>query len=175
VRPPARKSRRQRRRKLNRYAAALTKNRSAADDLVQETMLRALEFQTSFRGEHVYAWLCTICRSRFMVSRRIKKTYREVEDPDGLHAQFLADDRPDPDSALDAAAALPAVFSLPEQYRVPLLRAAGGETCGQIAAAFGIPLGTTKNRIFRAREMLRDRFAAAGYDLPSPASAGGPI
>src|SRR5215210_2112156 len=74
---------------LRAFAISLSGNVDAADDLVQETILRGLSHLDSFQpGTNLQAWLFTILRNQFHTSFRKRK--REVEDPDGTMASFLS-------------------------------------------------------------------------------------
>src|SRR3979411_1531189 len=73
---------------LRAFAISLSRNVDRADDLVQETLLRAIDNIDSFpRGTKMSAWLCTILRNLFRSEYR--KRRREVEDPDGNYASTL--------------------------------------------------------------------------------------
>ena len=70
---------------LRAFALSLVGDASRADDLVQETVLRAWARQELFiPGSNLKAWLCTILRNQFYTD--LRKTRREVEDVDGTHA-----------------------------------------------------------------------------------------
>ena len=83
---------------LRAFAVSLTRNRSAADDLVQETILRAWSSFDSFApGTILRAWLFTILRNVFYSD--LRKHRRDVQDSDGIHAARLSQ-KPDHDGHL---------------------------------------------------------------------------
>jgi RNA polymerase sigma-70 factor, ECF subfamily len=145
---------------LYNFAMYLTRNPPAADDLVQETYLRAFRFAHRFQpGTHLRAWLFQILRNTFLTFYRVGE--REVavaEDgvPDWDVPMFH--DAPD-DTALvsDAHTDLErALARLPEEFRsVLLLAEVEGMPLEDVARIMGCPVGTVKSRIFRAKERLR--------------------
>lgn len=161
---------------LQRAARAITRNSSDADDLVQETLLRAIRFADRFkRGTNLTAWLRTILRNtainQFRRSKR-RPTSFATEDGQDLLAQIEA--RPaaalqvEPDEFEENADAFSepvrdAVQALPEKYRrVFLLSALGGYKYREIAEQIGIPVGTVMSRLHRARQALQQRMVTTG-------------
>lgn len=138
---------------LKRYAMSLTKNPDRAEDLVQDTALRALDHRDKFTpGTNLDAWLITICRNTWLHQRR--KGWREIPDFDGLlTAAVPASD--DPLATLQAKQGLEAFHELPEAQRRPMQLHADGVEIMDIAAIVGVPDGTIKSRMHRGREALR--------------------
>ena len=145
---------------LYNFAVYLTRNPPEADDLVQETYLRAFRFAHRFQpGTHLRAWLFQILRNTFLTFYRVRE--REValaEDgvPDWDVPMFH--DAPDDDSrAMEAHTDLErAMRRLPEEFRTVLLLAeVGGIPLEEVARIMACPVGTVKSRIFRAKERLR--------------------
>jgi RNA polymerase sigma-70 factor (ECF subfamily) len=145
---------------LYNFAMYLTRSPQEADDLVQETYLRAFRFSHRFQpGTHLRAWLFQILRNTFLTFYRIRE--REValaEDgvPDWDTPMFH--DAPDDDGrALEAHTDLErAMRHLPEEFRTVLLLAeVEGLPLEEVARIMACPVGTVKSRIFRAKERLR--------------------
>ncbi|QPF81648.1 sigma-70 family RNA polymerase sigma factor [Bradyrhizobium genosp. L] len=143
---------------LRRFALALTRNTDRAEDLVQDTLLRALDHRAKFTpGTNLDAWLTTICRNTWYHQRR--KGWREIPDADGLiAANRTASD--DPQAVLEAKQGLDAFHALPDAWRHPMQLHADGMEVTAIAALVGVPDGTIKSRMNRGRAALRAATAA---------------
>ncbi len=146
---------------LHRLALALTANRSRADDLVQETFLRALRYFSSYQGDDFKPWMAAIMRN----IHRSKTAPTPVSTEDEWLAE-LPDPAPTPEQrALTAerAQALRGLMAgLPETLReVLILREYGDLSYAQIAATLAIPIGTVMSRLSRARDDLRKAWLAA--------------
>jgi RNA polymerase sigma-70 factor, ECF subfamily len=140
---------------LRAFAMTFTGNRDRADDLVQDTLLRAWTYSDSFeRGTNLEAWLFTILRNLFHTEYR--KRRREVEDGDGSYAARL-NTHPDQHSHLDYEDFLNALPKLPpDQREALLLVGAQGMSYEEAAAICNVPLGTIKSRVNRARTKLAE-------------------
>ena len=140
---------------LRAFAVSLTRNPSSADDLVQETIVKAWTNIDKFSvGTNMRAWLFTILRNTFYSERR--KRRREVSDPDGLHAATLSV-RPDHDGKLALRDFRVAFDQLtPEHREVLTLVGALGFSYEEAAATIGVAVGTVKSRASRARLRLCD-------------------
>lgn len=138
---------------LRAFAISLTRNLPAADDLVQETIMKAWSNIDKFQpGTRMRAWLFTILRNTFYSDRR--KHRREVPDPDGLHAQSLFV-RPAHDDKLAFRDFLRAFDRLSSEHReVLILVGALDFTCEEAALTMGVAVGTVKSRTNRARVRL---------------------
>ena len=138
---------------LRAFAISLTRNPSQADDLVQDTIVKAWSNIDKFTvGTDLRAWLFTILRNTFFSDRRKKK--REVADPDGLHAQSLFD-KPHHDGRLAFADFTRAFYELSDEHReVLILVGANGYSCEEAAEMMGVAVGTVKSRTSRARNRL---------------------
>lgn len=141
--------------RLRRYAYALTRNSEAADDLVQDTLERAISRWHLWRREgSLRPWLFTIERNLFLGG--IRKTRRRGEHIGTEALEHI----PAADSAQEASAGahdvLAALDSLPEEQRSVLLLVAVEDLSYEEAAhALGVPLGTIMSRLSRAREKMR--------------------
>ncbi len=139
---------------LRRYANSLTRNRAMAEDLVQGTVLRALEKQHLFQPEtNLRAWLLTI-----MHNEHVNATRRAVRDPLFVSDEVLQNVGKPGSAAteIELHEMRSAVARLPRIQRAPLLMHwRDGMRYGEIAEALGVPLGTVQSRISRARATLR--------------------
>ncbi len=141
---------------LYRLARWLTRDPAEAEDLVQETYLRALKGAHGFAaGTNLRAWLFQILRNTFYTMFKRRAREPELKDPDTLEQLGLQAERPSGDAAagLDLQAALQ---RLPEEYRtVVVLAEIESFTMAEVAAVMDCPVGTVKSRLFRARALLR--------------------
>ncbi len=149
---------------LRAFARSLTGNRDRADDLVQETVVRALANHDKFQpGTNLHAWLVTILRNQFYSEGRKKR--REVEDVDGGFAAQLSD-IPRQDSRLEMADFMRALQLLPDEQREALiLVGASGFSYEETAEICQVRVGTVKSRVSRARARL-ENILAGGEALP---------
>jgi RNA polymerase sigma-70 factor (ECF subfamily) len=138
---------------LRAFAISLSGQVDKADDLVQDTLLRALANLHRFeRGTNLNAWLFTILRNLFHSEYR--KRRREVEDPDGAYAARLKV-QPEQGSHLDFEDFRSALSQLPSDQREALLLVgASGFSYEEAAAICGCAVGTIKSRVNRARLRL---------------------
>src|SRR3954462_5881453 len=138
---------------LRAFAISLCGNVDRADDLVQETLLRALANINSFQpGTNMSAWLFTILRNHFRSEYR--KRRREVEDGDGSYAEMLKS-HPEQHGQLELTEFREALAKLPEEQREALiLVGASGFSYEEAAEICGCAIGTVKSRVNRARTRL---------------------
>lgn len=138
---------------LRAFAISLSGNTAAADDLVQDTIVKAWSNIDKFQpGTNMQAWLFTILRNTFYSDRR--KHRREVPDPDGLHAASLFE-LPAHDGKLAFRDFHRAFSQLSAEHReVLILVGASGFSTEQTAEMIGIAVGTVKSRTSRARKRL---------------------
>src|SRR5881397_3991706 len=138
---------------LRAFAISLCGNVDRADDLVQETLLRALANIDSFqRGTNMSAWLFTILRNLFRSEYR--KRRREVEDTDGSYAERLKS-QPEQTGRVEFMEFRAALGKLPADQREALiLVGASGFSYEEAAEICGCAVGTIKSRVNRARSRL---------------------
>ena len=138
---------------LRAFAISLCGNVDRADDLVQETLLRAWANLDSFEpGTNMSAWLFTILRNLFRSEYRRRR--REVEDADGSYAESLTS-LPDQNSHLEMDEFRRALELLPTDQRESLiLVGASGFSYEEAAQICGCAVGTIKSRVNRARSRL---------------------
>lgn len=155
---------------LRAFAISLSGSRSAADDLVQEALLRAWSNWEKFRpGTSLRAWLCTILRNLYYSSYR--KRAREVQDSDGFYARQLTvpgeqEGHLDLEDLRRALATLP-----PEQREALILIGASGLSYEEAAAVCGVGIGTIKSRLSRARAKLAELLALNEPESMAPHGA----
>ena len=140
---------------LRAFALSLTREGAAADDLVQDTIVKAWTHIDKFQpGTNLRAWLFTILRNTFYSARR--KTRREVSDSDGIHAARQAT-RPEHDGRLALNDFRNAFQQLPDEQREALmLVGASGFSYEEAAAMTGVAVGTVKSRANRGRKRLAE-------------------
>jgi RNA polymerase sigma-70 factor, ECF subfamily len=137
---------------LRRLAIGLCRDGYRADDLVQETMARALANRSSFTpGTNFSAWLTVILRNFYFTSLRRS---REAEDPDDVRAKAMPCS-PTAQRLVEARELLELVDSMPIAFKEPLLLAADGASLDEIAFEMRERLGTIKSRMSRARGLLK--------------------
>lgn len=148
---------------LRAFAISLSGNVDRADDLVQETMLRALANIHSFQpGTNMSAWLFTILRNLFRSEYR--KRRREVEDVDGSYADSLKS-QPEQNGRVEFEEFRTALAKLPQDQREALiLVGASGFSYEEAAAICCCAVGTIKSRVNRARGRLVDLLAIENAD-----------
>lgn len=144
---------------LHRFALKLTADREEADDLLQETSLKALDNEdkytpdTNFKG-----WMYTIMRNIFINNYR--KTVRDqtfVDHTDNLFHLSLPQDSgfESTEGNYDLKEIRKIVNTLPKEYRVPFSMYVSGFKYREIAERLGLPIGTVKSRIFFTRQRLQ--------------------
>jgi len=135
---------------LRRYARALVGDRDGADDLVQDTLERAVRKFHLWRPGDLRAWLFSIMHNVFVNQLKARRVAPDVE----LDESFAA---PMPSvSALDLQDMQRALSTLaPEQREVVLLVALEDMSYADVSRALGIPMGTVMSRLSRGRERLR--------------------
>ncbi|WP_372421416.1 sigma-70 family RNA polymerase sigma factor [Salinarimonas chemoclinalis] len=152
---------------LRAYAVSLCGSPDRADDLVQDTLLRALAKLDRFEpGTNLRAWLFTILRNLFFSEHR--KRRHEVEDVDGMHSERLTA-LPAQQARLDLVDFRRALARLcPEQREALILVGAEGLTYEEAAGVCGVAVGTIKSRVHRARLRLSAHLGLAGEEDFAP-------
>ncbi|MER8745817.1 sigma-70 family RNA polymerase sigma factor [Mesorhizobium sp. M1004] len=152
---------------LRRYARSLTRDRTDAEDLVHDALVRAYERRDTFRsGGNLRAWLLSIVHNAFIDKMRSRRS-EAVRVEQAFHLTPASTPAPQ-EHSVRLAQVREAFFHLPEEQRSALhLVAIEGLSYQQAADASGVPLGTLMSRIGRARAALREMENAA----PSPAKS----
>ena len=163
---------------VTRFARSLTRNGSAADDLVQETFLRAYRGYASFhQGADIRRWLFSICHHAFL--RTQEREQRTVLSSDGGDAALetigaVMDHMAAQRSGLDAfvcridvgPAIQVAIEQLAAPYRVAVtLVDVEGLSYEEAAEVAAVPVGTIRSRLFRARRLLQKQLFEYARDL----------
>jgi RNA polymerase sigma-70 factor (ECF subfamily) len=160
---------------LYRTALRMTRSEADAEDLVQETYIRAFRFRDQFTlGTNMKAWLFRILTNTFINTYRRRAAQPEVTDLEGVDEfslyRRMADDRaasssPDPEAELLKGVVdtevTDALEELPEKFRTTVLLDVEGFSYKEIAEMLGIPIGTVMSRLHRGRKFLQKRL----YDL----------
>lgn len=138
---------------LRAFGLSLTARSDRADDLVQETLMKAWKYHDSFTtGTNMKAWLYTIMRNEFYTQLRKRK--REVEDADGVYSNKVAV-HGEQEGHLDMVDFTIALAKLPEDQReAVVLVGASGFSYEEAAQICGCAVGTIKSRVNRARSRL---------------------
>ncbi len=140
---------------LRRYARSLTRDESRAEDLVQDTLVRAYERHGTFRvGGNLRSWLLSILHNAFIDERRRDKAEAQrMEQVAHLTTAAAASDQ---ESRVRLLQIQQAFLRLPDEQRSALhLVAIEGLSYQEAAAALDVPLGTLMSRLGRARATLR--------------------
>ena len=152
---------------LYRVARSITRNPTDAEDLVQDTMLRAYKAILRFDGRHPRAWLLTIMRNA-QINRVRRKRPELLRDPDTAMERLADEDSGDvgPEGIVDAtfdAAVENAVGALPDKFRAVVeLVDIQGLSYQEAADALGVPTGTIMSRLHRARTRIRKHLEQSG-------------
>jgi RNA polymerase sigma-70 factor (ECF subfamily) len=160
---------------LRAFALSFSGNADRADDLVQETLVRAMANIDKFTpGTNMPAWLFTILRNRFRSEYRTRR--REVEDPEGSYLASLKSP-PEQFGRLEFKELLEALAKLPDVQREALLLvAASGFSYEDAAVICETAVGTIKSRVSRARQRLAELLvmdSAADFGLDRATAAAG--
>lgn len=165
--------------RLRRYARALTRDVSRADDLVQDTLVRAIARQHHWQcGTDLHAWLFTLMHNQNVngVRRRVREGIA-VEFDDKWPSPTAATDPTGRLSLRDLDRALACISE--EQRRAILLIGLEGTSYEEAATILDVPVGTIRSRVFRGRESLRKLMdwrpgseAASGVAITSAVSKG---
>ncbi|GAB3394246.1 RNA polymerase sigma factor [Amycolatopsis echigonensis] len=157
---------------LYRVARSLTGQPADAEDLVQDTLLRAFRAIDRFDGQHPRAWLLTILRNAEH-NRHRRARPDLLADPDDALARLDAgrDPAPSPEQAIvDERFEIEverAFAALPDKHReVVALVDVHGLGYADAADALGVPVGTVMSRLHRARKRIRDHLQATNVTLP---------
>jgi RNA polymerase sigma-70 factor (ECF subfamily) len=149
---------------LYSYGMALSRNRAEAEDLAQETCLRAIRAMERLRPDsNVKSWLFTILRNIWLNQLRQRRTTPEIVqfDPDGYAGNRAVDIAKDPHAAclsnIEREQVRVAIQQLPTEFReIIILREYEDLSYREIAAILECPTGTVMSRLARARSRLRN-------------------
>ena len=158
---------------LLRVARSLTHNPHDAEDLVQDTILRAYKAMSNFDGAHARAWLFTILRNTH-INRNRRQRPNLFDDP---HDAELVPElrRSDPAELAEQAAfrdaVIAAVAALPDKMRV-VVELVDLEMCtyAEVAMVLDIPIGTVMSRLHRGRRHIKEQLISSGLALGKASS-----
>ena len=145
------------------FAYQLTSNREEAQDLLQDTTLKALDNEgkytnnTNFKG-----WVFTIMRNIFINNyRRVVRNATVVDQTEDLYHLNLSQDSglESPEGSFTAQEITTSINNFTDDYRIPFSMHVQGFKYNEIAEKMNLPLGTVKSRIFFARKKLQERFS----------------
>ena len=158
-----------------RFALSLTREEADADDVVQETFLRAYRsWHTFIPGTDCRRWLFTICRNVFLRSRERQRPTVDLEDGEqdavaagSVYAAARENGYDDIYARLDLAPALrEAVDALAEPFRSAVILVDVEDLSYETAAqVMGVPIGTVRSRLFRGRRLLQEQLLTVAQDL----------
>ena len=163
-----------------RFALSLTRDEADADDVVQDTFLRAFRsWHTYLPGSDCRRWLFTICRNVFLRSRERSRPTVELEstevDAIAIESYFAdaQDQSDDMFARLDLQPAIRrALARVPEPFRSTLVIVDVEDQSYESAAeALGVPIGTVRSRLFRGRRLMQEyllNYAADAGLRPHP-------
>ena len=176
---------------LYRTGLRMTRSEAEAEDLVQETYIRAFRFRQQFTpGTNLKAWLFRILTNTFINQYRRKAARPETTELDDVEESILyrhmrdvspGSASPDPEAELIdntlSSEVKDALEALPEKFRTTLLLDVEGFSYKEIAEMLDIPIGTVMSRLHRGRKFLqkrlydlaRDRGIVAARAMPRPA------
>jgi RNA polymerase sigma-70 factor (ECF subfamily) len=176
---------------LYRTGLRMTRSEADAEDLVQETYIRAFRFREQFTpGTNLKAWLFRILTNTFINTYRRKATQPQTTELDDIeettlhrHMTETRGDAPEPeqtllDSIVDSEVTT-ALEDLPERFRTVVLLDVEGFSYKEIAEMLEIPIGTVMSRLHRGRKFLQERLLdharehgiAAAKAMPRPEGA----
>jgi RNA polymerase sigma-70 factor, ECF subfamily len=159
-----------------RFARSMARDQALADDLVQETYLRAFRAWTTFKtGYDARRWLFTICRNVYLRTRerdsRAVDTSGDDAELESLaaaveHGASSRDGMADLLDRIDVAPAIrSALAALPEAYRMAVVLVdVEGAPYDAAAEVLGVPIGTVRSRLFRGRRLLQQSLLQYAVD-----------
>jgi len=157
-----------------RFALSLTRDAADADDIVQETFLRAYRSWHTFQpGSDARRWLFTITRNVFLRARERERRHVDLEDGDveaastfATHGQMVRDGADQILSRVDLAPALRrALDELDEPFKSAVLLVDLEDQSYEAASQIlGVPIGTVRSRLFRGRRILQDKLITYARD-----------
>lgn len=145
---------------LLNFAYKLTADREEANDLLQETSLKALDNEDKYTAETNFkGWIYTIMRNIFINNYR--KALRDQTYVDQTDNQFYLNQNIDiegdsTEGSYDLKEMRRIVNALPREYRIPFSMYVSGFKYREIADKLGLPLGTVKSRIYFTRQKLQE-------------------
>lgn len=145
------------------FAYQLTSNRESAEDLLQDTTLKALDNESKYVDNvNFKGWIFTIMRNIFINNYRqtVRKATVIDQTEDLYHINVCQDSGVDtPDGSIAVKEISKAISEFSDEYRIPFSMHISGYKYQEIADKMNLPLGTVKSRIFFARQRLQSMFS----------------
>lgn len=145
---------------LRQFAIGFTKNVDDAEDLLQETMVKALRYRNNFaEGTNIKGWLYTIMRNIFINNYKRKKFQNTITDSTENQYYLNQNTKYSADSVtwhISEKDINKAIDKLSDTFQVPFTMFLEGYHYDEIAEHLSIPMGTVKSRIFHARKKLQE-------------------
>ncbi|MGB0136829.1 MAG: RNA polymerase sigma factor [Flavobacteriales bacterium] len=145
---------------LRQFAIGFTKNVDDAEDLLQETMVKALRYRNNFaEGTNIKGWLYTIMRNIFINNYKRKKFQNTITDSTENQYYLNQNTKYSADSVtwhISEKDINKAIDKLSDTFQVPFTMFLEGYHYDEIADHLSIPMGTVKSRIFHARKKLQE-------------------
>lgn len=147
---------------LRAFALKLTRDKTDAEDLCQDTIYKALRYQHQYQPKtNLQAWLMTIMRNTFINEWRRRKRNHQIQQNDipGITLDPNTTEANNGESKIIMDELTLAIDQLEEGQRKPFLMAYNGYKYEEIALEMDLPLGTIKSRIHQARKALRHKIS----------------
>jgi len=142
------------------FALQLTANRDEAKDLMQETILKALDNEDKFvENTNFKGWILTIMRNIFINNyRKMVSSHTIIDKTENVYHLNLPQDSglDTPEGSLNVQDITKAINGLDKDMKEPFSMLIAGYKYDEIAEILNLPLGTIKNRIFLARKILQE-------------------
>lgn len=147
---------------LRAFSRSLTKNPTAAEDLFQDTMLRAFKNKDKYiEGSNIKAWLCTVMRNHFYSECR---RHTLVSDPDDVFSSHMSVN-PEQEIIIQLHEFERVFDSMTEEHKRSLIMVCiEGLSYEEAAKVESIPLGTMKSRVSRARSIVKEQIGYIDTD-----------
>jgi len=149
---------------LHLFTRRFTKSQEESEDLVQETMLKALTYRDKFKANtNLKGWLYTIMRNTFINKyRKAQRAKTTHDDTKELYYLNVPDKHTfnNPDGSFEFKDIMDSVNEIKDDLRVPFKMHVEGYKYQEIAEHLEIPIGTVKNRIFHARKEIQKKLTA---------------
>lgn len=153
--------------KLLYYALSLTSDHEKAQDLLQETFLKALVYRDKFaQNTNFKAWIYTIMKNTFINNyrRNVKSKNTFDASNNDFHLKSSKDKSyPSPESIYSSKEITKCINALEDEYKVPFNMFLDGYKYKEIAEDLNLPLGTVKSRIFFTRKKLEKSLKDYAY------------
>jgi len=151
---------------LNGFAFGFTRDSQDAEDLIQDTMVKALRYKNNFKeGTNIKGWLYTIMRNIFINNYKRKKFQNTILDTTD-NQYYLNSGSMQADtvtSVINEQDILSTIEELKPEFKVPFKMFMEGYHYDEISEELSIPMGTVKSRIFHARRKLGAQLQAFRY------------